>query len=103
MSETTETTNKPDKIATKELVSSLAKNTDLNQKQVKNILDELISTIKENVANGSEVELWGLGTFGHSNKKERKGKNPKTKEVITIPAHKSPTFKAAKQFKDLLK
>lgn len=42
----------------------------------------------------------GFGTFEVKDRAERKGRNPQTKEPITIPASKAPVFKAGKGLKD---
>ena len=42
----------------------------------------------------------GFGTFEVVERKEREGKKPGTDEIITIPASKSPKFKAGKALKD---
>lgn len=46
------------------------------------------------------VQLVGFGSFETKHRAERTGRNPKTKESITIAASKVPTFKAGKAFKD---
>ena len=42
----------------------------------------------------------GFGSFEVKVRAERLGRNPKTKESITIASSKVPTFKAGKAFKD---
>ena len=42
----------------------------------------------------------GFGSFEVKTRAARKGRNPQTKAVITIPASKAPVFKAGKSFKD---
>ncbi|MGN0983940.1 MAG: HU family DNA-binding protein, partial [Gemmiger sp.] len=49
---------------------------------------------------GDKVSLVGFGTFEVRERPERKGRNPQTKEEITIPASKLPAFKAGKALKD---
>ena len=45
----------------------------------------------------------GFGTFTLKQRAPSKRRNPRTKEVMTIPARKAVTFKPAPRFKDLLK
>jgi DNA-binding protein HU-beta len=52
--------------------------------------------------NGDSVTLVGFGTFSVSDRAARTGRNPRTGEAITIPASKSPKFKAGKALKDAL-
>ncbi|WP_029688365.1 HU family DNA-binding protein, partial [Thermoanaerobacter sp. A7A] len=56
----------------------------------------------EALKNGDKVQLVGFGTFEVRERAERKGRNPQTKEEITIPASKAPIFKAGKALKDLV-
>ena len=63
-------------------------------------LDAAISVLSETIANGEQVSFTGFGSFKVVERSERKGRNPRTKEEITIPASKLPAFKAGKAFKD---
>ncbi len=48
------------------------------------------------------LTLVGFGSFYVGERAERTGRNPKTGETITIPAAKSPKFRAGKTLKDAL-
>ena len=65
---------------------------------------ELIAAVAEKASiskKESEVVInAALGSFETKHRAERTGRNPKTKESITIAASKVPTFKAGKAFKD---
>ena len=63
-------------------------------------LDAAISVLSETIANGEQVSFTGFGSFKVVERSERKGRNPRTKEEITIPASKLPAFKAGKALKD---
>ena len=47
-----------------------------------------------------KVQLVGFGGFEVKARAARTGRNPKTKEPISIPASKVPVFKAGKALKD---
>ena len=47
-----------------------------------------------------KAALVGFGTFETRERPARKGRNPRTKEEITIPATTAPAFKAGKALKD---
>ncbi len=53
--------------------------------------------------NGEKVTLVGFGTFMASERKAKEGRNPRTGEVISIPAMKVPKFVAGKGFKEAVK
>ena len=54
------------------------------------------------LAKGDKVQLVGFGSFEVRKRAARKGRNPRTKEEIKIPASKAPVFKAGKALKDLV-
>ena len=59
-----------------------------SKKIINNLIEILIDEIKENSFN-----LKNIGTFKILNKKERIGRNPKTKEVYKIKARKTLAFR----------
>ena len=60
---------------------------------------ELVAAVAEKA---EKVQLVGFGTFEVSERAARVGRNPQTKQEITIPASKAPKFKAGKALKDSL-
>ena len=58
--------------------------------------------ITEELKKGEKIQLVGFGTFEVSERAEREGRNPQTKQTITIPASKAPKFKAGKALKDAI-
>ena len=65
---------------------------------------ELVAAIAEQteLKKGEKVQLVGFGTFELSERAAREGRNPRTKEPITIPASTVPVFKAGKALKDMM-
>ena len=59
-----------------------------SKKIINNLIEILIDEIKENSFN-----LKNIGTFKILNKKERIGRNPKTKEIYKIKARQTLAFK----------
>ena len=62
----------------------------------KKLIDDLISSITESIKT-EKLNLKNLGTFKIINKKERKGRNPKTKEQFVITARKTISFTPSKK------
>ncbi|MGM9973226.1 MAG: HU family DNA-binding protein [Clostridiaceae bacterium] len=83
-----------------ELISSIADKSKLSKKDAEAALKGLIESVQEALENGEKVQLIGFGTFETRERAAREGRNPRTKETITIPASKVPVFKAGKEFKD---
>ena len=83
-----------------ELVAAMAKDTNLSKKDVEAVLKSFIDVVTDELKKGEKIQLVGFGTFEVSTRAAREGRNPKTGEVMTIAASKSPKFKAGKAFKD---
>lgn len=83
-----------------ELVDAIVEKTGLTKKQADEAVKAFTGVVTDTLADGDKVQIIGFGTFEVSDIAERKGKNPKTGESITISAHKSPRFKAGKRLKD---
>ena len=67
-----------------------------------NLIDDLFTTIIENLKKEKKLKLSKFGTFSIRSKKSRIGRNPKTKEQKTISDRDVVLFKASKEFKDLV-
>ena len=68
------------------------------KRQVKAFTD----VVSEELVNGGKIQLVGFGTFEVSERAAREGRNPKSGEVMNIPASKTPKFKAGKALKDMV-
>ncbi len=86
-----------------ELINSIAEKADLTKVQAKAALEAAINTVMETLAKGEKIALIGFGTFDVTEKNARKGINPRTKEVIEIPARKTVKFKAGAELNDVVK
>ena len=86
-----------------ELINAIAEKAGLTKVQAKAALDATINTVSEQLAKGDKVALIGFGTFAVSEKTPRKGINPRTKEVIEIPARKAVKFKAGAELNDIVR
>lgn len=83
-----------------ELIAAVAGAADLSKKDAEKALNATLDTITGALKGGDKVVLVGFGTFEARNRPARKGRNPQTKEEITIPATTAPAFKAGKALKD---
>ncbi|QNU67795.1 HU family DNA-binding protein [Ruminiclostridium herbifermentans] len=83
-----------------DLINSIASKSGLNKKNSEAALNAFISSVEDALKAGDKVTLVGFGTFEVRERAERKGRNPQTKQEITIPASKAPVFKAGKGLKD---
>ena len=83
-----------------ELITSMAEKSQLTKKDAESALKAFIDSVQEALENCDKVQLIGFGTFETRERAAREGRNPRTKETITIPASTVPVFKAGKEFKD---
>jgi DNA-binding protein HU-beta len=85
-----------------ELIDSIAEKSGLTKKDSEKALNAIIGSIEEALVSDDKVQLIGFGSFEVKQRAARKGRNPQTMEEIDIPESKVPTFKAGKDFKDML-
>ena len=84
-----------------ELIAAIAAQTGLTKKDTEATISAFTEVVeKELKKKDGKVQLIGFGTFEVKGRKARQGRNPRTKEVVKIPASKAPVFKAGKAFKD---
>lgn len=83
-----------------ELISAVAQKSGLTKKDSEAAIDAFMSVVEDTLSKKEKVVLVGFGTFEVKERAARKGRNPQTKEEITIPASKAPVFKAGKALKD---
>lgn len=83
-----------------ELISAVSEKTGLSKKDSEKAINATFDTIGESLEAGERVQLVGFGVFDIKDRPARMGRNPKTKEEISIPASRVPTFKAGKALKD---
>ncbi|WP_275950942.1 HU family DNA-binding protein [Gemmiger formicilis] len=86
-----------------ELIAAVATNAGLTKKDAEKAVSATLDVITEALKNGEKVSLVGFGTFEVRERKERQGRNPQTREPMTIPASKLPAFSAGKALKDAVK
>ena len=78
-----------------ELVSAIAEKAECTKVQAKNTLEAFLAITTDALKKGDKISLIGFGTFAVSKRAARKGRNPRTKEVISIPAKNIVKFKAS--------
>ena len=86
----------------KDLINSIYMQIGFSKNISENLIDDLLSTITENLKIEKKLKLSKFGTFSVRNKKSRIGRNPKTKEQKLISDRNVVLFKASKEFKDLV-
>ena len=86
-----------------EFINAVAEQSGLSKVDSKKAVEAFIQTISNEMKEGGKISLLGFGSFPTTEKAARKGVNPKTKEVIDIPARKVVKFKAGAELTDKIK
>ena len=84
-----------------DISKNLSKKTGLSINFSKKLINDLIEILIENIKDG-ELILKNIGKFRVVKKKERIGRNPKTKEEFIINARNSVIFSASKKLSNNL-
>lgn len=87
----------------KDFVKAVAAKAEITQVEADKVVSIVLETITDQLAEGNDVTFTGFGTFLVRERAERVGRNPRSGEKITIPAQKTPAFKAGKSLKDRIK
>ena len=83
-----------------DLISAVAEKAGLSKKNAESAVNSFVDIVGDALTKGDKVQLVGFGSFEVRQREARTGRNPKTKEEISIPASKSPVFKPGKALKD---
>jgi len=80
----------------KDITQGLSLNMGFSKNFSKKIVDDLIEILKHAIIEKGNLNLKNLGSFKIIAKKERIGRNPKTKEKFIITSRKSLSFTPSK-------
>jgi integration host factor subunit alpha len=81
------------------IVKDLSNTLNIKGSRASIIVDAVLAELKNGLVDDGKVIIRKFGTFRVLDKKERIGRNPKTKEPATITARSVATFKASKLLK----
>ena len=83
-----------------DITTFMAEHSGLTKADSEKALEALTQSIIGALERSEEVNLPGIGKFTVVTRAARTGRNPKTGEVVEIPAKKVPHCKASKTLKD---
>ena len=81
-----------------DIVNEISKNTGVEKVIVQKTVEAFMESIKDSLADGSNVYLRGFGSFIVKKRAEKTARNISKNTTIKIPAHNIPAFKPAKTF-----
>lgn len=85
-----------------DLVNYMAEETGLTKADATRALDAMMSGVIKGLKKEKKVALTGFVTFKADKKPAKKGRNPRTGEVVDIPARVAVSIKAGSKLKDAL-
>ena len=80
----------------KDLINEIYKKMGFSKNFSSNFIDTFFENLFLEIKKNNKVKISSFGTFKILNKKERIGRNPKTKEEFNISSRNVITFKASK-------
>jgi DNA-binding protein HU-beta len=87
-----------------ELAVQMVKDSSITKSDAMKVIDAFVDVVTiELKKKDAKITLVGFGTFKTIEKKQKKGRNPRTGAVIIIPKKKVVKFVAGKQLKDIVK
>lgn len=85
-----------------ELIMCVTEETKLNKKDVEKAVNTIFSSIQKALIQNDKVQIIGFDSFELKTHTARKGRNPRTGELIDISESKIPSFKASKSLKSII-
>ena len=86
----------------KDLVNVVYMQLGFSKQISENLIEEFFSLISLNLKDQKKIKISKFGTFSLREKKQRIGRNPKTREEKKISKRNVILFKASKEFKELV-
>ena len=86
-----------------ELIDAIAEGSGLKKAEAEGALNAMLEAVKAAVASGDKVTIPGFGAWSQSQRSARQGRNPRTGEIVQIPASKGVKFSAGAKFKAAVK
>ena len=85
-----------------DLVQEVYDRVEISKSDAISMVETILSTIKETLAEGEAIKISGFGTFLVRVRGPRKGRHLKTGQEIKIAPRRVVTFKPSLHFKDMI-
>ena len=82
-----------------DLAKNVATKAEVSQKESRAVIKAFLDEIVAEVNKGNKVNLAGFGIFERKDQKARKARNPRTKQIISVPSKKKFVFRASSKIK----
>ena len=77
------------------LINSLETQLGMGRQESRQVVERLLKIMKDTLSRGEDLLISGFGKFSVREKRARRGRNPQTKERMTLAARKVLVFKAS--------
>lgn len=82
-----------------DLIAVLAKAAGISHGKSSETITLIFEEMTETLSNGGRIEIRGFGSFVNRHYNSYIGRNPKSKELISVPSKRLPYFKVGKELK----
>lgn len=82
------------------IVDNIYNQLDLPKNRSAKVVDTLLEIIKKTLEDGEDVLIIGFGKFCVKEKRERRGRNPQTREDLMLDARRVVTFRCSDRLRD---
>tara|TARA_B100001027_G_scaffold130375_1_gene90211 strand:- start:121 stop:420 length:300 start_codon:yes stop_codon:yes gene_type:complete len=86
----------------KDIINSVYMQLGFSRKILEAIFDDMLSIIIDNIKKNKKINISNFGTFELRFKKQREGRNPKTRELKIISARNVILFKPSKDLREFI-
>ena len=86
---------------TSDIVNQLAEKVGMRKDDAKTVVDALIGLIIDSAVQRIPVRLHGLGTFQTVDRKARKARDIKSKQMVEVPARVALVFRPTKHLRNI--
>jgi DNA-binding protein HU-beta len=89
-------------VTKRDLVGKIALEASLTRAQAARALEAFLEGIQSSLARGDRVTISGFGTFGVSNRKARRVRNPRSGHAMEVAAKRVPRFAPGVELKSAI-
>ena len=89
-------------VTKKDIVKEVARLTGYDTQSIKDVVQTMFDCMCEGLSADGNIEIRNFGIFKVKSTPERQARNPKTSEIITVPAKKHIHFKPGQEMKILI-
>jgi integration host factor subunit beta len=82
------------------LIDKIVDSSGLPKKRAEAVVNLIFDAMTDALSQGDRIEIRGFGSFISKHYRARTGRNPRTGQVIDVPAKRLPFFKVGKELRE---